>query len=290
MATKKTLLVINDMSGNSGLINTDDILRACAVDDEVTVAHLVSPSSDYSVDGFDKLIVCGGDGTINNAINKCSSLPITIFYYPTGTLNERAKTSNSDTESIGKRMQCMGIVNRSLFSYVVACGAFTEIGYTANPKDKKKFKALAYLLKVLSAYKVYDIGADIVTDTTHYNGKFSLIMVIDSNRCFGFRFNRAYKEGQKIMHLLTIKTVGKNNFWGKVKMFFPFFRVFFIGFNRAYHSKYIDFLPAKNVEINLENEVIFDIDGERRKYDGFMHIQKLDIKPTLYIMKKQINV
>ena len=282
---KKTLIVVNDMSGNSERADVNAIRFACAKNDYVEELRLCSQEQDYDVTGFDKLIVCGGDGTINNAVNKCKDKNIDIFYFPFGTLNEKANTYSDEGIKKVKRLKAMGMANRDLFSYVIAAGSFTEIGYRAKSSSKKRFKALAYIAKVLSAYRVFNIEAEVVTETITGYGKYTLIMVIDSNRCFGFDFNKAYKADDKYMYLLTIKSPGKNNFLGKIKMFFPFFRTFFIGFKKEYHSKRIDFLPVKNVEINLREQQSFCVDGEERKYSDFLHVEKLDIKPRLFIMR-----
>ncbi len=281
---KKTLIVVNDMSGNSEGVDVDVIRFVCAKNDEIHELRLHSPEQDYDVNGFDKLIVCGGDGTINNAVNKCKDMAIDIFYFPSGTLNEKAKSTSEGLKK-SRRLPCMGMVNKNLFSYVIAAGSFTEIGYRAKSESKKKFKALAYVAKVFSAYKVFNMAAEVVTDNDTYCGNYSLIMIIDSDRCFGFRFNKAYSPDDKIMHLLLIKSAGKNSFFGKIRMFFPFFRAFFIGFKKEYHSRKIDFLPVRNVEINLKDRQVFCVDGERREYEGFMHAEKLNIKPRLFIMQ-----
>ena len=286
---KRTLIVINDMSGNSGNADVESIRFACAKNDYVEELRLLYPEQDYDVTGFDKLIVCGGDGTINNAINKCKDIKIDVFYFPYGTLNEKANTLADAQERLkrSRQLRCMGMANKNLFSYVIAAGSFTEIGYTAKSSHKKRFKALAYVARVLSAYKVFSIDAEVVTEKETYAGKYTLIMILDSNRCFGFNFNKAYRPDDKIMHLLTIKSPGKNNLWGKFRMFFPFFRAFFIGFKGEYHSRRIDFLPIKNVEINLKEKQVFCVDGERREYEGFLHVEKLNIKPRLFIMQQE---
>ena len=75
---KKTLIVINEMSGNSGDVNVDVIKFVCAKNDEINEIHLDNADQDYDVSGYDKLIVCGGDGTIHNAVNKCKDKNIEI--------------------------------------------------------------------------------------------------------------------------------------------------------------------------------------------------------------------
>ena len=71
---KKTLVVINDMSGNSEFVDVDLLKHVCAKNDIVDEIHIEFPEQEYETEGYDKLIVCGGDGTMNNAINKCKKI------------------------------------------------------------------------------------------------------------------------------------------------------------------------------------------------------------------------
>lgn len=280
----KVLIVVNDMSGNSAKIDVDSILRTLSPDDEVYQLRLLASDQDYDVSGYDEVIACGGDGTINNAINKCRDLDLRLVCYPSGTLNEKSRAM-SDAKSAGRRISHLGMANGQLFTYVMAAGAFTEIGYTARPRHKKRFKALAYVWKAFSAYRVYDIEAKIFTDRrTIENTRFALIMVLDSDRCFGFRFNRMYKASdEKTLYLLAIKNTGKNTLRGKIRMLFPFFRAFFMGFRREHHSRLIDFMPLEKVDIQLGESQDFCVDGECRNYSGFVHVEKKRIKPELII-------
>lgn len=273
---KKTLIVYNGMSGNSEKADADALRFACEQEDVTTVV-LTEKSQEYSVDGFDKLIVCGGDGTFNVALNKCKDKNIEIFYYPSGTLNEKAKAT-------GERVSVKrtGVVNGELFSYVFATGAFTEIGYSADVKSKKKLKKLAYIGKVFKAYKPYAIEAEIRADK-RYRGTYSLIMVVDSDRCFGFRFNRAYTKGGKKLYYLLIKNVGVGT-RGKIKMFFPFFRSFFIGFKQEYHSRNIDFFPAERAEILLKEEQVFCVDGEKCEPGKVLKTEMKELVPKVYVL------
>ena len=305
----KTLIVKNAMSGHSETISPEILKQAFVQEGQpYDIVTLESPDQDYSVKGYTRLIVTGGDGTIHNAINKCKfRQDMQIVYIPSGTLNERSKVSEialtkskrqkkkeekEKNKVKVRRLRAMGMANNYLFSYVFAAGSFTEIAYKTKTKYKKKFKALAYIWKVLAAYKVFKIPATlnckcISDDVKTLSGNFSLIMVLDSERCFGFRFNRAYRENDDRMHLLTIRTTGKNNIIGKIRLFFPFFRAFFMGFNEEYHSKYIDFMPITNIDLKLGENTVFCVDGERREFDGEVDIEKLQIMSKLYIVQKR---
>ena len=274
---KKTLIVHNNMSGNAQRMDAETLQKTYAHGEDVTTVELMEAGQDYDVEGFDKLVVCGGDGTINVAVNKCKEKDVEIYCYPAGTLNEKAKAYGES-----RRVKKMGTVNGELFTYVFATGAFTEIGYSADIGKKKKFKKSAYIGKVLSAYKPYAIEGEIRADKT-YKGRFALIMAIDSDRCFGFRFNRAYDRENDCLYYLLIRSVGEG-ILGKIRMFFPFFRSFFMGFNKEYHSKNIDFFPAKQAEIVLKEEQVFCMDGERREPGKILRTGKTEIVPKLYVL------
>ena len=283
---KRTLLLINDMSGTSNKIDTDMVKNALKLR-SIDEVHLTNIEQDYNVKGYDEIIVYGGDGTICNAVNKCKNLPVRMYCFPCGTLNEKAKTSLKN-ESQTKKIKKLGACNGELFSYVLASGTFTEIGYVAKTKTKKKLKKLAYLLEVIKAYKVRNINAKIECEKGVFDGKFSLIMVLDSDRCFGFKFNRLYQDNDDFLYLLTIKSTFKDGIIGRIKIFFPFFRAFFVGFNKEFQSKNINFFKINSAKITLKNKYDFCIDGEKRTFDGVLYVNKVSLKPELYVMKNDL--
>jgi diacylglycerol kinase family enzyme len=142
-------------------------------------------------------------------------------------------------------------------------GSFTPLGYAVEERFKKKFKIFAYLYRVIKEYKIYNIKAKIDCGDKIHEGIYSLIMVLDSKRCFGFRFNRMYEPDDGLFHLLLIKSPGKDSFFNRIRMFFPFFRAFFLGFGKPYTSKSIVFTPIKSAEITLSKPTDFCVDGEK---------------------------
>ena len=76
-------VIVNADSGNYARLDVDKLLRKLGcVDTEV---ETIDSGKDWSADGYDTLIVCGGDGTLHNAIDKCSDKKIVSV--PCGTLN-----------------------------------------------------------------------------------------------------------------------------------------------------------------------------------------------------------
>ncbi|MBO7389903.1 MAG: hypothetical protein J6U39_00525 [Clostridia bacterium] len=252
------LLVINTMSGNSCRVNEKALIAKYAADDDVTVKYLRDPSDEYSVEGIDKLIVCGGDGTLNRALSLSAEKDIDLYYLPCGTFNETAKSfSGKGLRELGS----IGKIGDREFAYVAAAGSFTDLGQAANPSAKKRFKLFAYFAKVLSSYRVHRIKAKITTESLSLSGTYTLIMLSNAKRCFGFRFNRLHKRCPDLQ-LIAISAPKKDNLWGRIKMFFPFFRVFFLGIGRERRKGNILVTSFKEGSISLSEETPFCLDGE----------------------------
>ena len=87
------------------------------------------------------------------------------------------------------------------------------------------------------------------------------------------------------MQLLLIRAPKKDNLWGRIKMFFPFFRAFFIGFNKEHFGKNLTFLSLSSATITLADDTPFFIDGERRSFQGETLLSKEEHKARVYLIK-----
>lgn len=282
MAKKKSLIIINNISGNSQKINRKALIKRFGADSKVTFRVIKSTKDAWNADGYHRLVVCGGDGTLNNALNKINGKQLEFFYFPCGTLNEYSKNNKCKGRLI---LTNAGTINDKIFSYVAAAGSFTPLGYVVSEKNKKRFRIFAYLFKVFSEFKVHNIQARIEYNDTVIDDIFTLIMALDSMRCFGFRFNRMYKVDDGLLHLLLIKSPGKDTIINRIKMFFIFFRVFFIGFGKPYNSKHIVFVPAKEVAVTLLEKQNFCVDGELVTHEGKVNISITDLESQINILK-----
>lgn len=88
-------------------------------------------------------------------------------------------------------------------------------------------------------------------------------MILKSNRCFGFPFNKCYDKKQGL-YLLAIRSFGKDGFANRVKMFFPFFRVFFCGVSKPCEKKNWLLVPFDELSITFDERQTFCVDGEKR--------------------------
>ena len=277
------LLVINTMSGNSCRVNKSEIIAKYAADDDVTVKYLRDPSDEYSVEGIDKLIVCGGDGTLNRALSLSAEKDIDLYYLPCGTFNETAKAVKGKGIIPLPPFASIGGIP---FAYVAATGSFTELGRLANANAKHRFKLFAYFAKVLSAYKVHRIQALIRTPRFARSDTYTLIMLSDAPRCFGFRFNRLHKKHPNEVQLLAIKAPACDSLWGRIKMFFPFFRAFFLGFSKPYLSDSVLFTSVDSAEITVFSPAEFCLDGESAMLGGKLRLERKKRKARVFVIKE----
>lgn len=281
---KKCLIVINEMSGHAARIDTDALRRKFSVAYDVDFAYVRSRDDEWSADGYDLVVACGGDGTFNRALNLCSQSASDLIYYGYGTFNECAKakgTRPGGAEFI--RLYEYASVGDKYFGYVAAAGSFTPLGYIVKPEKKQKLGIFAYLLEVIKQYRVCDIAARIAADDEEFSGRFTLIMAIDSMRCFGFRFNRLYRPDDGKIHLLLIRTPKVGGLLGKIAVFFPLFRAFFIGFNKEVRSRNLVFRAVSEATFSLDEPQIFDVDGDAVTLQGYIRVSVKKPAGKIYI-------
>ncbi len=113
--------------------------------------------------GFDRVAVCGGDGTLHEVISGLMELPESarppIGYIPAGTTNDFARNLNlpkgmdrmAALAAVGEpRGVDLGRLGERYFVYVAAFGAFTDVSYNTPQQAKNIFGHLAYVLKGVS--------------------------------------------------------------------------------------------------------------------------------------------
>lgn len=175
MISKKLLLIVNPRSGRAKMYT--ELLKVVeifsAADYIVTVYPTRSqgdatnfilqlPEKDYDI-----IVVCGGDGTLNEVITGMmeADCQIPLGYIPSGTLNEWSSGLNISrnieiaAKDIinGRRIRLdIGKFGDKYFSYTASFGAFTSASYSAPQDVKNVLGQSAYFfegLKSLAAIK-----------------------------------------------------------------------------------------------------------------------------------------
>ncbi len=189
---RKTLVVVNPCSGKAKmrteLLNVVQILSQNG--DLVTVYPTKErgDATDFVAslkpDEYDKIVVCGGDGTLNEVITGLmrSGARYTLGYIPSGTLNEwssglhiarNIKQAAEDINS-GKRIKLdIGKFSDRYFSYTASFGAFTDASYSAPQDIKNVLGQAAYFFEgIRSLGNIKPVHLKIETDERTEEGDF----------------------------------------------------------------------------------------------------------------------
>jgi len=203
---KRILFIYNPVSG-TGIIKKRmfDIVEYYNSNDcLVTMCPVLKMGELDSKDfeNYDRVVVSGGDGTLNNFIGYTDELNLDfpISYIPAGSTNDFAATLGLPgnlmealkTSITGKPQAVdMGVFNDSNFLYVAAFGIFTKVVYTTPQEIKNIMGYSAYILegiKVVSELTTYNLKLTI--DDRFYEGDFLLGLVTNSFSVGGMK-NRA---------------------------------------------------------------------------------------------------
>ena len=110
---------------------------------------------------YDRIVVCGGDGMMHEAINGWihgHDLPI-LGYVPSGTVHDFANTHDIPREILSAAKVAagdswtyldVGQFNDEYFSYVAAFGVGTSVSYKTPQEKKKILGPTAYILEALN--------------------------------------------------------------------------------------------------------------------------------------------
>ncbi len=164
--SEKLLLVINPYAGKrrvrGEMFNIVDILSKQYADISVHLTTQQGDAMTYVSEHaaeFDKIVCCGGDGTLNEVINgvMAHEKRIPIGYIPTGSTNDFASTMKIPS-NIKKAVAMaaegtafahdVGLFNDDRhFSYIASLGAFTKTSYSTSQKLKNQLGHAAYILE-----------------------------------------------------------------------------------------------------------------------------------------------
>ena len=166
MENKKLLLIVNPCSGKAkmrpALLGVVEIFTKA--DFDVTVyptkerEDATRKVATLKEKDYDLIVVCGGDGTLNEVITGLmeSEADIPIGYIPAGTLNEWStglgisKTIRQAAKDIVKGKEItldIGKFGDKYFTYTASFGAFTSASYSANQDVKNVLGQAAYFFE-----------------------------------------------------------------------------------------------------------------------------------------------
>lgn len=160
---------------------------------------------------YDRLIVCGGDGTLHEAVCALMELRseyglspedmIPISYIPAGSTNDFAVSHTIPTAPLDAAralvkgspvLYDLGLFNDTYFSYVAAFGFFTDVPYDTPQPVKNILGHAAYLLegaRRLPAYR--PVSACVTADGEEIRGSFFAGLILNTTHVAGFTLHNA---------------------------------------------------------------------------------------------------
>ena len=300
MENKKLLLIVNPCSGRAKmyteLLKVVEIFSAADYLVSVYPTKAKGDATQYvqklNHDDFDMLVVCGGDGTLNEVIEGImnSGNDIPLGYIPSGTLNEwssglnisrNIETAANDIIS-GKKIRLdIGRFNNKYFSYTASFGAFTGASYSTPQEIKNVLGQSAYFfegIKSLGAIK--PIHMKITTEDRIVEGDFLFGAVSNSLSVGGIvKYDKTpvgLNDG--IFEIILIRN--PDNI---VKLQPLVDGILKHEFNR----ECIEFFRSEKFIIETDEEVAWTLDGEYAKGEGTVTVENIHGAITFIIPEIQ---
>ena len=164
---QRLLFIYNPHAGRQRAKNMlSDLLTVFAREGfEITVRPTLAPGDAARVaaqqgEGYDRVVCCGGDGTLNETVDGLLSIPSqrrpVLGYVPAGTTNDFARNLDLPKTVRGMaQVACQGVpraidvgeLGGKRFLYIAAFGLFTDVSYSTPQTSKHILGHMAYVLE-----------------------------------------------------------------------------------------------------------------------------------------------
>lgn len=292
LTTNDIIFIINP---NSGKRKIAGIIKQIENFDEKLSYFITNSYDDFksfldnNISKYKVIVIVGGDGTINSAVNYLYNFPEKVMaVIPTGSGNGFARelgfdgninTLINDILRNDKLNVDILEVNNKKFINIFGLGFDSHV---AHVFDKRKKRGLwNYIISVfISIFQFKPVEAKISFANNEIKGKFNMIVVANTSQ-FG---NNAHiapfaKPNNNFYELVLIKP-------------FPFYYypIFVIKMmtKKLTNSKYIQYIKSnEDLLINADTNICH-IDGEPIKFDGEINIKILEKKLRIVKTKKSL--
>ena len=286
---KKVLFIINPTSGKMTFKNDFfkiiKLFSDAGLEPTVLMTEKTGDASDFAENygpSFDRIVSCGGDGTLNEVVSGLMRLKIEnrrpVGFIPSGTTNDLAETlkipknhidaANAVINGMATPNDVGNFNNTKYFNYIASCGAFTSTSYATPQNLKNSLGHMAYVLEgIKSLNEIKPIYMKIESEELTTDGEFLFAGVTNSLSVAGI-----YKFDPKLVNLSdgTFEVILVR----KPKNTTDFMDMFVKLANLNYENdNSVIFFHTKNVTITCEEPVKWTVDGE---YGG--KLDKVTIK------------
>ena len=286
--SKTCLLILNPRSGKMKiqyeLLNIIKLLNqnGYKVEVQTTLYHNHARDIVLSLSNSPDLIICsGGDGTLNQVVSGLidADLHIPLGYIPAGSTNDYANTLGLSFDMLEathniingeKYLLDVGVANKDFyFNYIASFGLFSSVSYSTPQRQKNILGHTAYLLNGLNDLaniKTYHIKGK--TPTVSFEGDYLLGLVLNTTSIAGIvKLDPSLVDlSDGLFEVLLIK---------KPKDILDRSKLVEGLLNRDYSNPAFTFLKTNNLELYLDNETSWSLDGEEVKLGNKIEISNL---------------
>ena len=296
---KRVLLIVNPVAGKLRL-HTElfDIIEVfCNNDCLVTTAitqyrgHGRELARDAEKNGYDLVVCCGGDGTLNEAMSglleNTDRARIPLGYIPAGSTNDFADTlgipsvPSAAAVNICKSDRVgidVGKFNEERsFSYIATFGAFSAASYSAPQELKNTIGHMAYLIegmKQITNMKRYRVGVS--ADGRTYSGDYIYCSVSNTKSVGGL-----VKLSEKIVDL-------HDGLFEVILVKYPeditqTSKIVSGVLSSDFSGDMFEFLKAKEITFVMEEGTDWSLDGEKVEAPETVTIRNLHRAIDIYL-------
>lgn len=269
------LMIVNPKAGKAKISRfTPEIIRNLQRQNYIVTTRYTSKEKsakdiikDY-YDPYDVLIICGGDGTLNEAIQGLYERRKEVFigFIPVGTTNDFARSLNLSFDKLHlskyiNKYECKAVdmakFNSHIYNYAAAFGIFSQTSYNTPVEVKNRLGRFAYIIsgiKEVFTYKTYK--AKITTADEIIEDEFIYGSVTNSRNVGGFKIFRKTDIEMDDGLFETILVKKPSNPLNALKLIF---KVFLGHLN----DKNIIFFRTSSIHFEFEKGIIWALDGEK---------------------------
>ena len=287
----KVLTIINPTSGKGNIINKLDEIKN-NIESQNMEIEIFSTKKEYNakkiveenVDDKDLILICGGDGTLNETITGMMQKGVknvSLSFIPFGTTNDLARTLGLPLKNINviknllnskAKLIDIGKFNEDkYFCYVAAFGLITDVSYMTSQKAKHRYGRMAYYINAIKELRnIPAYQMKIEYDGKKVEGEFIYGGVTNSESIAGFRW---FEKGEILLDDGKFEGV----FIKKPKNILGYFKILKSFFRKDYtDNNNILFIQANHIKVESQDRIRWTIDGEFAGEQNVVDIQNCE--------------
>ena len=296
---KNVLLIVNPVAGKlrmrSELFDVIEVFsnNDCLVTTALTQyrGHAKELAADAYRNGFDAVVCCGGDGTLNEVMSGLlsseKSARVGLGYIPAGSTNDFANTLGIPSiptaaavnifKSVRTGIDVGKFGDDRIFSYIATFGAFSAASYNAPQELKNTIGHMAYLLegiKQLGNMKKY--SARVIADGREFSGDYIYCSVSNTRSVAGLvkLSENLVDLHDGLFEVILVKYPANLSETNKIVTGV---------LSNDFSSDVFEFFKAKDIVFATDEEVDWSLDGEKAEGGRFVRIENLHSAIEMYI-------